>query len=154
MKHKHYEMIVAQAENTTLVKFVKLPNQWVTTTTNEWNLASEYFLCLPQHNKDGQCLHWLNGGDVQDFFDGEWTECAPLSKTINTDSENSLKFSIHHMFMNEEFHFRIKPKKEKRWIAVLPNGRVSGWHDEDPEKLKQEYNEDAGWQIIPIEVEV
>ena len=65
MKHKHYDMIVALAENMNLATFCKgkLGKEWI-------DLGGEglpcfipdnhYFLCLPQHKE--ACLHWLNGG--------------------------------------------------------------------------------------------
>tara|TARA_R110001632_G_scaffold153622_2_gene271633 strand:+ start:227 stop:814 length:588 start_codon:yes stop_codon:yes gene_type:complete len=126
MKHAHYDKIVAKAENMNLVVFsyCNLDELWSKDVPSQPGVEfidssnTDYFLCLPQHKE--ACLHWLNGGNVQDFFNGEWVDCAPLSKTINTDSDNSLEFSYHHMFMNEEFNFRIAPKKEKRWIATFP----------------------------------
>ena len=119
-------MIVAKAANMDLVVLAK-SLKWHQVDKEDYMFFSEhdeYFLCLPQH-KDA-CLHWINGGDVQDLYNEEWTDCTPLSKTINTDSENSLKFSYHHMFMNEEFNFRIKPKKVKRWIAYGTNSQKMG----------------------------
>ena len=88
-KHKHYEMIVAKAADTELVVFFKCDTGWYfddTSETIKFHSDTDYFLCLPQHKE--YCLHWLNGGEVQDLYDDEWTYCAPLSKTINTDSEN------------------------------------------------------------------
>lgn len=124
MKHEHYDMIVAKAENTELVQFIRIGGDWseFTQSNFRFNRENDYFLCLPQHKE--ACLHWLNGGGVQDNFEGEWSDCPFLSQTINTDSENSLVFSVHHMFMNEEFHFRIAPKKEKRWVGVTSVGVV------------------------------
>lgn len=118
-KHTHAELIKAKINDMTLVVFIK-SKEWFSLSeiTLPSNSANEYFLCLPQHEK--ACKHWLNGGGVQDFFENEWTDCPLLSETINTDSDNSLKFSYHHMFMNEEFHFRIKPEPQKRWIVYSP----------------------------------
>ena len=159
-KHKHYEMIVAKAADTELVVFFKCDTGWYfddTSETIKFHSDTDYFLCLPQHKE--YCLHWLNGGEVQDLYNDEWTYCAPLSKTINTDSENSLKFSHHHMFMNEEFNFRIKPKKVKRWIGVY--GADTTRIFSSKENCKNYVENDAfykncapeNWQFIEIEVE-
>ncbi|AUR81812.1 hypothetical protein NVP1013O_65 [Vibrio phage 1.013.O._10N.286.54.F9] len=121
MKHKYAEMIKAKADNMELVLFVK---RGESSTWGELNnhgdvtflYEFDYFLCLPQHKE--ACLHWLNGGEVQDLFEGEWVYCASLARATESGGDNTLEFSEHHMFMNEEFQFRIAPKKEKRWIAV------------------------------------
>ena len=156
-KHKHYEMIVAKAADTELVVFFKFDTGWYfddTSETIKFHSDTDYFLCLPQHKE--YCLHWLNGGEVQDLYDDEWTYCAPLSKTINTDSENSLKFSHHHMFMNEEFNFRIKPKKVKRWIGVYHTNQFQPTrtfrHKNDLDTFIAESG--IGYQSIEIEIEV
>lgn len=147
MKHKHYEMIVAKAANMELVVFFKGINdscEWheIKMFPN-WQTNASYFLCLPQHKE--ACLHWLNGGKVeslhQDYEPMELAECG------------TIEWGVKSTFMKYSIEIRIKPKKEKRWIAVLPSGRVSGWHDEDREMLEEQYNKDAGWQIIEIEVD-
>lgn len=162
-KHKHYEMIVAKAADTELVVFFKCDTGWYfddTSETIKFHSDTDYFLCLPQHKE--YCLHWLNGGEVQDLYNDEWTYCAPLSKTINTDSENSLKFSHHHMFMNEEFNFRIKPKKVKRWIGVhSKSGAVTQGFCDTKKEIEGHVLRGAcspkakfcDWQFIEIEVE-
>ncbi|AUR94786.1 hypothetical protein NVP1198B_76 [Vibrio phage 1.198.B._10N.286.54.F4] len=149
MKHKHYEMIVAKAANVDLVVLIKskVNNRWEVLDSvciPSFYEDTEYFLCLPKHNEKGQCIHWLNGGDIQ-VLDSNW---------INVNPAESYPWEDEHDFMCEDSKIRIKPKKEKRWIAVLPNGRVGGWHDEGKEMLEEQYNKDAGWQFIEIEVEV
>ena len=159
-KHVYYDMIEAKAADMSLVVFSKRndSNRWVELEIHKqcisFNEIHSYFLCLPKHNEQGQCLHWLNGGDVQDFFDGEWSDCAPLSKTINTDSENSLKFSINHMFMNEEFHFRIKPKTEKRYVVIHEGKLVHELFKCDTDIRMTYLSEYSRLQIFPIELEV
>ena len=119
MKNKHYDMIVAKAENMDLVVFFNpsfgsSAEKWEEATTTlfpAFHPETDYFLCLPQHKE--ACLHWLNGGDVQDFFEEEWSDCASLAHATEVGGDNTLEFSMHHMFMNEEFNFRIAPKKEK-----------------------------------------
>ena len=148
MKHANAEMIKAVADNTDLVIFFKESDdaRWFKTNINSLVNAcstTEYFLCLPKHKE--ACLHCLNGGVSQYLSNG-------MKEWINFGSSNY--WCSTHLFMTNECEIHIKPKKEKRWIAVLSNGRVSGWHDEGLEMLKQQYNECAGWQFIEIEVEV
>ena len=107
-KHRHYEMIVAKAADTELVVFFKCDTGWYfddTSETIKFHSDTDYFLCLPQHTDT--CLHWLNGGEVQDFFEDEWCDCGGESG-----------WSIEHMFMDDEADFRIKPKRVKRVIGV------------------------------------
>lgn len=115
MRHKHADMIIAKAENMDLTVF------YFDAEDKEWRRRSfemmisdetpvSYFLCLHKH-KDA-CLHWLNGGSVQDFFEGEWTDC--------TDYDGVTDWSCEHMFMLEEAEYRITPKKQKRLIATFP----------------------------------
>lgn len=111
MKHKHYDMIVAKAANMDLVIFRKdyQNTPWRRLVGSELPTyeSKEYFLCLPQH-KDA-CLHWLNGGEVEFFgqFTDDWTEYDPIKS-----------WGIGSVFMQSDYEFRIKPHKEKRWIAV------------------------------------
>ncbi len=151
-KHKHFDLIVAQAANTSLIKYVKLLDNWAATTTDEWNFASEYFLCLPQHKE--ACLHWLNGGEVQyslnniDWFDKD-------SHGINSE-----RMDIEY-FNSPTHSMRIKPKKEKRWLGVYGNHVTDGMYPTKElcqrcvsrsDKFKHCAIE--GWQFIEIEVEV
>ncbi len=122
MKHAYAELFTAKLNDTSLVLFEKHEEwkEWREVAKSDLVFAVggnfDYFLCLPQHKE--ACLHWLNGGEVQDFFEGEWVYCASLVRATESGGDNTLEFSEHHMFMNEEFQFRITPKKEKRWIAV------------------------------------
>ncbi len=171
MKHKHYDMIVAKAENMDLVVFVKseeTENGGLlvgSVTHTEWSETGErgdqmpcfhsdldYFLCLPQHKE--ACLHWLNGGDVQDFFEEEWSDCASLAHATEVGGDNTLEFSMYHMFMNEEFNFRIAPKKEKR---VVVYDEAANKFEETAFKNIDEAKEEIGYsdaQFIEIEIEV
>lgn len=155
MKHKHYDMICAKAENMDLVLFHCGIGGWY-----EYGKDGEYspfcqdekyFLCLPQHKE--ACLHWLNGGDVQiahgkeDFF---WNWSRP-----------SREWRPHVSFMIDSVRFRIKPRKEKRWIGVYGN-HVTESHYKSEEVCKLFVLDDASysafsrekWQFIEIEVEV
>ncbi len=161
MKHKHYDKIVAKAENMDLVVLIKskVTNRWEVLDSScipSFYEESEYFLCLPQHKE--VCLHWLNGGEVQDFFEGEWVYCASLAHATEAGGDNTLEFSEHHMFMNEEFQFRIAPKKEQRWIlecnGTLLTTRI--FTNKDAAKLWiDEFDRaDEGVSVVEIEIEV
>ena len=138
MKHKHYDMIVALAENMKLAVFCKgrFDKEWVDIVSEEMPCFipdNHYFLCLPQH-KDA-CLHWLNGGGVQYKTNNDWV-----------DASNYIGgWSAENLLMDEDVEFRIKPKKEKRWIAV--NGDAIFFANSN-----EIYPE--GYQLMQIEVEV
>jgi hypothetical protein len=111
-KHPHAEMIKAKADNMGLVVFY---NRNISTLWNELLETGEvillkdyqYFLCLPQH-KD-ECLHWLNGGKIQ-----YQTELVAEFK----DYQPEIRFGVGSIFMQSDFDIRIKPRKEKRWVAI------------------------------------
>ena len=148
-RHRHYDMIVAKAANMDLVVLMKSKVMGTWSKSKLRHLPSfyddgEYFLCLPQHNENGQCLHWLNGGDVQQKpikDDGVWIDYSDASK-VTWKNWNS--------FMRDDLEFRIKPKKEKRYI-IYRNDNVYGTYlslADIGDKLKQ--ND----QLIEIEVKV
>lgn len=143
MKHKHYDIGVAKLADTTLVKFVKLPSEWVATTTDEWNVASDYFLCLPQHKE--ACLHWLNGGDVEENYGSKWDDVGQHS----WHDQSVFNF-------DDGYTIRIKPKKEKRWIAYSTNQKRLGCLTFDSEvEAKHHYIHEVDEpQFIEIEVEL
>lgn len=154
MKHKHYDMIVAKSANFELTQFIKIGDNWEIVGSHDNKVVSfadhyEYFLCLPQHKE--ACLHWLNGGDIQvrdfvtsPFCDVGWTKAWELED---------------YGFMVDGWVFRIKPKKEKRWIAVNPDGYVLPIHADSKESIRAHASNDTsrltlGVQFIEIEVEV
>ena len=109
MKHKNAEVIKAKVDNMKLVVFYRLPNEewWQQDSECEAlpdEVEIDYFLCLPQHKE--ACLHWLNGGEVERL-----TAHHGFLKV-----GYGLAWSTCHEFMNEELEFRVKPKKEKRWM--------------------------------------
>lgn len=151
--HKHAAMIKAKADNVGLVQFIKLVNDWEVVNSHGeevviFNDHFQYFLCLPQ-NKEA-CLHWLNGGDTQ-YRHGvsqEWDSYGPI-KTWTAGS----------IFMQENLDIRIKPRKEKRWIALNSFGDVMPVHCKDLESAKQlaKYKDvgiNGEIQYIEIEIEV
>jgi hypothetical protein len=115
MKHKHYDLIVAKAADMNLV--VLSQNQkdgsWLVQNdqgTTDFGECINYFLCLPQHKE--ACLHWLNGGESEHGGEfGQWNSCEGWNKKW---------FSTTCGFMRSSHQTRIKPKKEKRWIATFP----------------------------------
>lgn len=115
MRHPYYDMIVAKAANMDLVVFRKHDNgEWMPLHGQDEvkiKRSGEYFLCHPKH-KD-ECLHWLNGGEVEtDIAKVDWL-------SIDNYEESSLKqWTPTQGFMEESLEFRIKPRKEKLYIAV------------------------------------
>lgn len=119
-KHNNYEMICAKAANMNLILFRKTPtdDEWVV-CRRDWmptDLQDSYFLCLPEYKKE--CLAWLNGANVQekginesDQWWSDQTSYVIWSKSWHKD----------HVFMNESLMFRVKPRKEIRWIVVFAN---------------------------------
>jgi hypothetical protein len=124
---------------------------WIVFNNPTWRDNSDYFICLPQHNKNGQCLHWLNGGDIQwsDHFH-EWSD-----KHNYADDLESQEFFLGNAFMLDDNKFRIKPRKEKRWIGVNNTTQVTttGLYLslDDVMNATVRHHE---WQFIEIEVEV
>lgn len=147
--HKHSELIKAKADNMDLVVFVKVDEEWrETKSCNDAMMFFEgkhYFLCLPQHKE--VCLHWLNGGDVQ-------LQAFPTNPFIDYIVPLS-SWSHELWWMSEQCNIRIKPRKEKRWIAVKRNDKTEvytvtfDYLDEAADTLNEKY-----WQFIEIEVEV
>lgn len=152
MKHKYAEMIKAKADDMELVLFTKrgesstwgeLDNHGDVTFLYDF----DYFLCLPQHKE--ACLHWLNGGELQ-AMDTNWINVFPVE---------SYQWEEEHDFMCQDAKIRIKPKKEKRWIAVNPDGYVLPIHADSKESIRAHASSDTsrltlGVQFIEIEVEV
>ena len=158
MKHKHYDMIVAKAANMDLVVFVKTCDNgaWYEKGDNsacQWWEDSDYFLCLPQHKES--CLHWLNGGKSQ----VEYTKASyPYWCDIDSDEH---KWSDGHIFMDELLNIRIKPKKEKRWIAYHNDGFMFSYVGDSESDITDRVQEHelsdyvaSAWQYKEIEVEV
>ena len=160
MKHKHYDMICAKAANMDLVMFGASKNggslgNWVECnrdTMPKDNENCEYFLCLPQHKE--ACLHWLNNGEIElnSQYSDEWEEYEPIRY-----------WSLGSVFMRDDYQLRIKPKKEKLWIAVKTDKhehlggcrkvRICS-HAFVNKSDAEEYLDLSDSQLIEIEVEV
>lgn len=146
MKHRHYDMIVAKAANMDLVVFCQGNGKWVEVTCDfsqiAWWEDNKYFLCLPQHKE--ACLDWLNGNDVEYRHkdDESWFELS---------DSHCWCWSRYNNTMNSNLEFRIKPKKEKRWLAY-GKGSENVYGSFSNEETCRQYHPDR--QIIEIEVEV
>lgn len=159
MKHKHYEMIVAKAANMDLVVFLKHANEdkWKAMRLTGLQFPDlggthDYFMCLQKHSKEA--LSWLNGVDVQGEDPnkpGSFDDYAPYKDRAH--------WSSTAWYMRDDRNVRIKPKKEKRWIAVDPS------HQQQSTKLFKSEGDlwsyfggragnASGYQFIEIEVEV
>ena len=149
--HKHAELIKAKADNMELVVFEKDPSGWLMRISDiiHMNPSKEYFLCLPQHKE--ACLHWLNGGWV------EWTrEEENGERWFGKEKYTSIAgWNATNGWMLDDNIYRIKPRKEKRWIAVKRKDKTEVYVvtfnslDEAIDTLNEKY-----WQFIEIEVEV
>jgi hypothetical protein len=124
-----------------------------------WRDDSDYLLCLQQHNKNGQCLHWLNGGEIQwsDHFH-EWSD-----KDNYADDLTSQEFFSGNAFMLDDNKSRIKPRKEKLWLAVKTDKLefLGGYrkvricsHAFVNKSDAEEYLDLSDSQLIEIEVEI
>ncbi|CAM0006411.1 hypothetical protein VPHK373_0004 [Vibrio phage K373] len=142
MKNKHYDMIVAKAANMELVVFFNPSfgsgaGKWEEATTTlfpAFHPDTEYFLCLPQHKE--ACLHWLNGGEVEENYNSQW------DKVERHSWHDQSVFNFYDGYI-----IRIKPKKEKRLIAIDPK-------TSEVFVVTSACIADHGFQLIEIEVEV
>lgn len=103
--HKHAKMIKAKADNMELVVFLNIGPEWVESKLDTMvaNQDMDFFLCLPKHNDNGQCLHWLNGSDVEFRREsGDW----------QGEREQYHGWASYCGMMNPDVEFRIKPRKD------------------------------------------
>lgn len=153
--HKHAEMIKEKADNMDLAVFFKSNDsvKWIKIYCSNANGLpafyedGEYFLCRQKHEKE--CLHWLNGGEIEVFdeYSGEWLEAVT--------KEDFREWRSVHFLMREFYQVRIKPRKEKRWIAVKDGKAMSNYLFESENEARVicgRAGHDA--QFIQIEVEV
>lgn len=153
MKHKHYEMIMAKAANMELVVFLENDQGWSEKENQsdiQFHEQFDYFLCLPQHKES--CLHWLNGGvdlDVK-IYSGNWFDYS----IVNTGKP----WSYDRDFMQSQHWFRIKPKKEKRWIGLLDGDFLAEKHFESELDLRifvdKKYADSVARRMIPLQIKV
>lgn len=158
MKHANSEMIKAVLDNTELAIFCEVVdhgnedgNYWAVSSLRDLvSCFNKFFVCLPQHKE--ACLHWLNGGEVEFECGSKWHSCSDWSREWYETSG----------FTCEDNKLRIKPKKEKRWIATFPwNGNesyVTPKHFRCKESLNcyivNNYGARDYYQAIEIETEV
>lgn len=149
--HKHAKMIKAKVGDMDLEVFFKNPdgcNKWLK-IENSCELSAfyehyEYFLCHPKHSD--VCLHWLNGGEVQDVVLGQFIDLEP--KIYDGDWRPGCGF------MNCNVNFRIKPRKEKRWIGYHKYGFTTASAYLSKDDALSNTIDHENWQFIEIEVEV
>lgn len=120
-RHKHADKIIAKAENMDLVVIAnhgdKSNPNWVVTSDKGsvnfpiWQKGCDYFLCLEKHKE--ACLHWLNGGEIEER--GFYNDNGNFGEITIFGASN---WGPNHVFMSDKSEFRIKPRKEKRWIAI------------------------------------
>ena len=152
MKVKHYDMVVAKAANFELVQLMKINNVWEAVgskcgETINFSSDYEYFLCLPQHTD--ACLHWLNGGDVE-----EYSDALGFSELGWHEVGFKKRWSLQHQFMSD-MQIRIKPKKEKRWLMIQPISGQTTLLYSSPQIAKDSVSSnDSRWQLKEIEVEL
>lgn len=155
MKHKHHDMICAKAANMDLAQFVKFGDEWIIQGDHEnFRIAFEesyqYFLCLPQHKE--ACLHWLNGGMVQVINDihTDWEDCGTYAEHPEWYAENWM--------MSSKNKYRIKPRKEKRWIGVNKDQCTPrNFETRDDAIFWVNANGQSSsdyWQFVEIEIEI
>lgn len=102
--HKHAEMMIHKAVNPNLVAFVHgNDGEWTRSTRAiPWWGNVDYFLCQPDH--EYECLHWLNGGDVEFRIvvgNERWND-YPIGK----------EWEENIAFMREGLEFLIKQESE------------------------------------------
>lgn len=154
MKHEQYAMILEKASNVDLVVFVKNDHN-----DGEWEVCDfesmiahpelSFYLCLPKHNENGQMLHWLNGGHETLECNSPFTDGFERCYTIGS-------WKAGGGYMRSDVEYKIKPKKEKRWIAYSTNQKRLGCltFDSEVEARNHYIHEVDEPQFIEIEVEV
>ena len=160
-KHVHAEMIKAKADNMELVVFYSdtydQSEKWQETSQLPMQEEFKYFLCLPKHNENGQCLHWLNGGMVQLINDthNDWVDCGTYDEYPEWYAEEWM--------MNSKNKYRIKPRKEKLYIAVKTDKheRLGGCrkvricsHAFVSKEDAESYLDLSDSQLVEIEIEI
>ncbi|QGT52273.1 hypothetical protein [Vibrio phage MZH0603] len=141
--HKHYEMIMAKAENTELTVIVGHRdghwwNSGVDKNVISFDAIFNYFLCRPKHAE--ACLHWLNGGTVK-ISHGE--DSTPVKTRLNG---NKPTWEPDHIFMCNTVTITSEVKKREKWIIYRTDGAIVGPFDEKPTNIT------GNGQIIKIEV--
>lgn len=149
-------MIVAKAANMDLVVFANSGDgDWFEMDQSEVPTIADFdfFLCIPKHKEI--CLKWLNGSDVQCKLENEskWIKVAPYLEMPKWRKEG---------FFNSpyDYVYRIKPKKEKRWIGYCASTNQTFPRSQDSKELAGDYAARSynynmsDWQLIEIEVEV
>lgn len=143
-RHPHADMACCYLRNMDLIIFGKLAEDnaaaWIEVSFSDLFQRNyfDYFLCLPKHKE--ACLWRLNGGLVQINLGigGPWQ---------SVDTKSSPVWYRGYWYMDEATESRIKPRKVKRWIAILDDGREV-YFNEKPHKV------DIIKKICEVEIEL
>lgn len=150
--HKHAEMIKAKVDNMDLVVFEKSKlSGWIELARYCFpdDEGIDYFLCLPQHKE--AVINSLNVGKSEVNYLDIWSLC---------NCNEPVEWSASWWYMDNNCKSRIKPRKEKRWIAVNNSGYATPMtfisKQECESYVSVSYQKCPGvtWQSIEIEVEV
>jgi len=119
--HPHAEIQINAIANPELVVLVRnIEGEWMTMMSPSWS-AKEYFLCHPKHEKE--CLHWLNGGDVQ-----EYSDAMGMGSLGWHDVGYPMEWSPCHGFMDPVIKTRIK--QEPEYVKVNDVSEIFNHFDE------------------------
>jgi hypothetical protein len=148
MEHKHKELIVRWASDTSLSILVKFFNkdEWVFNPSQDmpsWHNDSEYFLVAGKHVD--VALHHMNGGDTQMFSRvyGKWV-----------DNESGIIPNFSSVYNS----YRIKPSVEMVdvWVGTKKGTSFPEFDvlDVDLDALPTSYREKYTWTRVSVEREV
>lgn len=142
-KHRHCTIMKLYADNKNLTVLVRLSGypDWTTASTPTFNVAHDYFLCLPKHTDP--LLHMLNGGEAEVATTDGWQQ-------IHSDCLN--EFDLDWWYMSEEYESRIKPKTETRWAAYY-KGTILPFTSKEKEEILNHYTIDNA-QFIEFTLEI
>ncbi|AUR94101.1 hypothetical protein NVP1191O_42 [Vibrio phage 1.191.O._10N.286.52.B4] len=144
MKHKNCEMLSGFSKHHNMVAISNDGLQW-----RALDIERDMFACIEKHQ--GAVIDWLDGTllQVEDSkHEGLYRDIPPFN--------NSTEWDFSAWYMREDKNVRIKPKKEKRWIAYSTNQKRLGCltFDTEVEARNNYIHEVDEPQFIEIEVEI
>ena len=87
------------------------------------------------------------GGLAQVKYEGEnWKDVF--------NNENPTWHGVNYFMMRDSVEYRIKPRKEKRYLMVQEDGACTSHFSSKEEALGCVCEKDDRWQLIEIEVEI
>jgi hypothetical protein len=146
--HKHSELIKRWADDTSLVILVQTGEEggWVVSGKQlqpNWFEQDKYFLVCREHVD--VCLHWLNGGEVERFYDGHKQEWSLVT--------------LEQLFYSD-VDYRKKPKLEKVkvWVGIAKTTSEHNWvtsvNDATFKHLSESYTARYTWTEVEVMKEV